>query len=371
MSRDKPCASAQDHMALRAELESALKGGGAAGELAIVHLRLGHLLRSQFLEGVSALKHFQDAFKLDPERLDAVGAARTVYRDLGRLPLVQKLINIEISSVEDVAQAAELYVELGDVLMDQGDVENAAAAYAEAIKGGADAAERLTDASTTESDWHERVRSLVDAASSASPADAARLLVRAAGVVRRYDEADAAEILERAYRADPKNDRVAALFEGTFVESEQAEELLSIQESLISDAGGEPELLYLFGSRWAERHLPEAAAPLLLRALRGRPDRTAAVTFLCVWSAQDEAICTGLLGLAVEDRIPSGNAETLSYLLASAGLVALRDLNNMQQAKKCFDSLAAVAPSHPALAEYRAQAATAAEPSTNIVSIQE
>ncbi len=371
MSSDRPCASAQDHLALREELEASLLAGGDPSELAVLHLRLGHLLRGQFLEGVSALKHFQEAFKLDPERLDAVGAARSVYRELGRLPLVQKLINIEISSVDDLAQAAELYVELGDVLMDQGDVDNAAKAYVEAIKGGADAADQLTDASTTDEDWEERVGALVQAAAAASRADAANLLVRAAGIVRRFDPEEASRILQRAYRSDPTNERVAALFEGTYVESELAEELLLIQESLIEEAGGEPDLLYLFGSRWAERHLPEAAAPLLLRALRGRPDQTAPVTFLFVWSREDAAVRTGLLELAVETTTESANAETLSYLLASAGLVALRDVNNMQQAEKCFDSLAAVAPRHPALAEFRARRASAAKPSPSTESIQE
>ena len=71
MTIDRRCDSAQDHLAFRAELEEAIQSGGDASELAVLHLRLGHLLRNQFLEGVTALKHFQEAFKLDGERLDA------------------------------------------------------------------------------------------------------------------------------------------------------------------------------------------------------------------------------------------------------------------------------------------------------------
>ncbi len=372
MSSDRLSASAQDDMALRAELEASCADVAEPSQLAIAHLRLGHLLRNQFLEGVAALKHFQEAFKLDAERLDAVGAARSVYRDLGRLSLVQKLINIEISSVEDVEQAANLYVELGDVLLDQGDIENAAKAYIEAVKGGADAAERLTDTTTTEEDWQERTSGLLGLADESEPEVASELFVRAAGIARRFDEAEATRMLERAYRLHPFNERVAASFEGMFIESDKAgEELLDIQEELIRQSGEDPDLLYLFGSRWAVRHFPDVAAPLLSRALRIRADRTPPVAFLCEWGAEDAAIRTALLEVAVEVSSGSANAETLSYLLASAGLVALRDVNNMQQAKKCFDSLAAVAPGHPALAEYRAHEATAAKPSPSSESIQE
>lgn len=363
--------SAQAHQLERAQLDDQLSKETDAGKLAVLHLQLGHLLRGQFLEGVNALKHFQEAFKLDPERLDAVGAARSVYRELGRLPLVQKLLNIEISSVEDVSQAGELYKELGDVLVDQGDAENAALAYAEALKGGAVVSERLEDVQVTDDTWQERMADLVKEASSFKPSEAAELLVRAAGIVRRFDVAEGAALLERAYRLDPHNERVASLFEGLHIESERAEELLEIQESLIQEASDPVALLLLFGGRWAQRHLPEAACPLLRRALSSGPVPTSTVTFLLVQGQEDPAVRKGLVQLAKGATPESQGAETLSYLLASAALVALRDLNNMQQAKDLFDRLLAVAPSHPALLEFREHEAAGSVPSTSSESIQE
>ena len=187
--------SAQDHLAQRGELEAAIEAGGEATELAVLHLQLGHLLRNQFLEGVTALRHFQEAFKLDSERLDAVGAARAVYRELGRLPLVQKLINIEISSVEDVEQAAQLYLELGDVLMDLGDFENAALAYTEAQKGGASAEEQLEDAQIREAEWQSRVSDLIQQAGEKGGKAGARFLARAAIIVRKFDQAEGSVLL--------------------------------------------------------------------------------------------------------------------------------------------------------------------------------
>ena len=44
------------------------------------------------MQGVKALKHFQDAFKLNAALLDALAEARQVYWELGKLNMVQKLL---------------------------------------------------------------------------------------------------------------------------------------------------------------------------------------------------------------------------------------------------------------------------------------
>jgi len=366
------CESAHDHLVARAELEAALESEAEPEARAILHLRLGHLLRGQFLEGVAALRHFQDAFKLDQARLDAVGAARSLYRELGRLPLVQKLLNIEISKCDpdDLATIASLYVELGDVLVDQGDAEHAAVAYSEALKAGATVSAELEDVQVAESEWTARTSDLISAAEEDATA-AVGFLLRAAGIARRFDEATATSLLEKAYRLDPRHERVAALFEGGFVHAEQAEELIALQEQVVAENPDDAELLYVFGARWAQRHLPEAAAPLLERAIRSTPGKSSAVTFLQTLSNKEPEKRGDLMALA--DEVSSGRSgdETHSYLLASAGLVALRDLNNIDQARKFFDRLAEVAPSHRALVEFREAIAGATATSTSSESIQE
>ncbi len=365
------CESAHDYQQARVELEKALEQEQSPEGLALLHLRLGHLLRGQFLQGVAALKHFQEAFKLDSSRLDAVGAARSVYRELGRLPLVQKLLNIEISSVEDLEQAASLYRELGDVLVDQGDVENAAIAYAEALKGGVDVREELEDVQVTADDWVTRAEMLAHLASDASPSIGAGLLIRAAGIARSYDAERSSRFLEQAYRVEPTNDRVAALFEGGFVEAEQAEELILLQEGMVEESSDSEHLLYAFGARWAQRQLPEAAAPFLKKALRLAPGRRAAITFLQSLGGQEPHRRGELIELADEVSSGFGSDDTLTYLLASAGLVALRELNNLQQAKKFFDRLAEVAPGHRALVEFSEHVAANTDSSEISESTQE
>src|SRR5690606_28980953 len=178
-------------------------------------------------------------------------------------------------------------------------------------------------------------------------------------------------LLDRAYRLDPFNDRVAALFEGMYVESERAEDLVEIQRTLVAGSGDDAALLYRFGSRWAERHWPEGAVPFLEAALGQGDVPTSAVTFLVAHGAEDTEAQKRLVALATEGTATSLSAETLSYLLASAALVALRDLNNMHQAKKLFDRLESVAPRHRALLEFREHEAASSIPSTSSESIQE
>jgi len=47
-------------------LEQGLSSAQDATLKADIHLRLGRVLHTQFLQGVRALKHFQDAYKLNP-----------------------------------------------------------------------------------------------------------------------------------------------------------------------------------------------------------------------------------------------------------------------------------------------------------------
>lgn len=366
------CESAQDYLAAREQLESEVAQEATHEEKALLHLRLGHLLRGEFLEGVTALKHFQDSYKLDNSRLDAIAAARSVYRELGRLPLVQKLLNIEIQHSSDSSEGAvaQLYCELGDVLVDQGDAENAAEAYALALSSGADVSAQLEDVQVAEAEWETRVAELLDEAGS-EPTLSLSLLLRAVGIARRFDEETASALLERAYRLDPRDERVASLFEGIFVSSERGEELVELQEELLKERPDADELVYVFGYRWAQRHFVDAAAPFLERAVRLQPERHAPITFLQSLNRADPERSSRLVQLADEVSSGPGGDASLSYLLASAGLVALRDLNSINQAKKFFDRLAAVAPGHPALVEFHEHVAQSTASSKSSESIQE
>src|SRR5690606_30671680 len=115
-------------------LEQGITTAQDDGVKARLHLRLGRLLRDRFLQGVKALKHFQDAFKLNNQLTEALEEARAVYWELGKLNMVQKLLELQLKNTADNAAGSELCVLLGDVLTDQGDYDRATEAYAKALQ---------------------------------------------------------------------------------------------------------------------------------------------------------------------------------------------------------------------------------------------
>ena len=51
--------------------------------------------------GVKALKHFQDAYKQNPALVEALAEARAVYWDLGKLNMVQKLLELQLKAAPE------------------------------------------------------------------------------------------------------------------------------------------------------------------------------------------------------------------------------------------------------------------------------
>src|SRR5213596_517720 len=127
--RLKQLESHHDWQGLAEALEQGLAAAQDQSTKAALHLRLGRLLYGQFLQGVRALKHFQDAFKLNPSLIEALAEARSIYWELGKLNMVQKLLELQLKSTQDAALRATLLRELGDVLCDAGDYERATEAY--------------------------------------------------------------------------------------------------------------------------------------------------------------------------------------------------------------------------------------------------
>jgi hypothetical protein len=107
----------RDWQGLVDELEKGIQAGDSNAAKAAYHLQLGYVLEGKFLSGVKALKHFQDAYKLNPALVESLAAARQIYWDLGKLNMVQKLLELELkSAAQDAARSTALLVELGDVL---------------------------------------------------------------------------------------------------------------------------------------------------------------------------------------------------------------------------------------------------------------
>src|SRR5580704_11700197 len=164
----------RDWQGLVEELEKGIASSAANGAKAQFHLKLGHVLEAKFLAGVKALKHFQDAYKLNPALTESLEAARSVYWDLGKLNMVQKLLELELKAGATEPRASALLVELGDVLCDQGDWDKAAATYARALgsSGGKnpEASACLADVQVEAGTWQEHLAGLLRGVTQASEA---------------------------------------------------------------------------------------------------------------------------------------------------------------------------------------------------------
>src|SRR5687768_477202 len=171
--------SFHDWHAVAETLEQGLAATNDPVGKADLHLRLGRVLRVRFLQGVRALKHFQDAYKLNPALIEALSEARGIYWDLGKLNMVQRLLELELKAAPPGQSRSALLRELGDVLCDLGDYDRAAESYAKALQATegdkGDLPLVLEDTQVGDNEWQDRVGAMLrDARSSKAPAEKAR-----------------------------------------------------------------------------------------------------------------------------------------------------------------------------------------------------
>ena len=345
-------------------LEQGLGSTQDATLKADIHLRLGRVLHTQFLQGVRALKHFQDAYKLNPSLFDALSEARAIYWELGKLNMVQKLLELQLKSAPDARVKSALFNELGDVLCDVGEYERAAESYAKALQNAegkpGDIGERLLDAQVGADEWQDRIAALLRAAHDApTSVDSSAIFLRAARIARRFAPSEYEGILAQAYAADPASASAAALYEGLLVEAQRTEAILETQrEALkrIEAPVAKADASFRFGARWALRHQNlEVGGQFLEESLRLDPSREPAFTFLKDALGVRGGEWERVLRLADEVSDRAGISASAGYLLASAGLIAWREGGDLIRARKFFERLSRVDPTHPALQAFEAQ----------------
>jgi tetratricopeptide (TPR) repeat protein len=345
-------------------LEQGIAATGDAGAKADLHLRLGRVLRTRFLQGVRALKHFQDAYKLNPALLEALAEARGIYWDLGKLNMVQKLLELQLKAVTDGSARAPLLRELGDVVCDLGDYDRATELYAKALQASdgkpGDLPELLQDMQAGDGEWEDRLTSLVaEAQSSNDPAVKASLLLRASRVARRFAPSEVEGILAQAYTADPADRRAAATYEGLLSEQQRTDAILETQRGALEatiDPRQRADSAYVFGSRWALRHQNlEVGAELVESALRLDPTREEAFTFLRDVYGARAGDWDRVIALADELADRSNLGSSAAYLLAQAGLIAWKERGDLIKARRLFERLAVVDSKQPALLAFEAQ----------------
>jgi tetratricopeptide (TPR) repeat protein len=356
--------SVRDWQGVVEELEKGIAGGGSSIAKAAFHLRLGRVLEAKFLAGVKALKHFQDAYKLNPELVESLEAARRIYWDLGKLNMVQKLIELELKAAPAGPNASALLLELGDVLCDLGDYEKATATYARSLgaSGGKnqEASACLEDLQVDASGWQAHVAGLLRRAHEATlPEAKSRLFLRAARVTRRFDPPETEGMLANAYAADPSSKQAAALYEGMLAELGRTDAIERLQhdiESKTPERIARAQIALLFGVRWVARHQNiDLGAKFLEEAVKLDPANEGAFHFLTDAYGKKAGDWNRVLTIAEEAATHAGDNGNATFLLAQAGTIAWRQLGNLIRARASFQRLSAVAPEHPQLRAFEAQ----------------
>src|SRR6185503_19732348 len=344
--------SVRDWQGLVEELEKGIASEGEAAVKASYHLRLGRVLEDKFLHAVKALKHFQDAYKLNPALIEALQQARAIYWDLGKVNMVQKLLELELKSAQDGPLATALLIELGDVLSDAGDYEKATSTYARAlgVSGGSSEEARacLGDMQVDETTWMGHLAGLVEQAGAAPDASArARLFLRAARVAKRFSPGDVEGLLARAYEADPGDKQAAAIFEQLLVEEDRTQAIAETQRRILEARAGaaRADAAFRFGVRWATRHQnQELGGQYLEEALEQDPGNEAAFAYLRdLWGAK-QGDWDRVIQLAEKAATQNGGSP---FMIAQAGTILWRNSGNLIRARAWFERLAALVPDHP------------------------
>ena len=352
----------RDWQSLVEELEKGISGASQNAQKAAFHLQLGRVLEKKFLAGVKALKHFQDAYKLNPALLESLEEARAIYWELGKINMVQKLLELELKAVQG-PEASRLLVELGDVLSDLGDNDKATATYARALaaSGGEnkEASACLEDVQAESGSWEGQVAQLLRAANDAPSTTKGRLLVRAARIARRFAPSETISMLARAYAANPLSREASALYEGALADAGDLARLEKEQQGLlaeIADRDARAKMALTFGTRWVTRHgNAEVGARFLEDALKLDPTQDGAFFFLREAYGKKGGDWNRVLTLAEEAMTHAGENGDATFLLAQAGTIAWREMGNLIRARNVFERLAAAHPAHPQLRAFEAQ----------------
>lgn len=351
--------SQHDWYGLVAALEEGLAAATDNAQKASIHLRLGRVLNARFIQGVRALKHFQDAYKLNPTLVEALADARSIYWEIGKLNMVQKLVEMQLKGTTDAAVAASLAAQLGDVLYDLEQYDRAQQSYARALEysGGSEVAlrEAVGDLSVTHETWQERIAQLLRAGHAESSSQGkGRAFLRAARIARRFAVEEAEGILTQAYTADFRNSASTTLLENLLVQNQRTDLILQLQQSIVAGCITDSErvaALVHFGTRWALRHQnPEVASLFFKDALVRDPSQVALLIYMRDQSAGDARIVGELLAVVDEAARTAGELPAVrSGLFTLAGLFAWKDVSDLEKARIYYGAVSKVFPSLPTL----------------------
>jgi len=347
------------------ELEKELEASGTKPEQSERLFELAALVEDVIPERERALGLYQRAWKLHPDNLKALSRAREVYGEIGRYEMVAKLGEMELRSPH---ASANLPAIVGEALLDSGQKDKALPILQRALGSTPDSV-RVKDALAAvtydQEFWADEVDRLADDADRFDDAQAVRMLLRAARIVRleNADDPRLEELLKRIFVKDLDEPSANFIYETVLATNTRWDDLERHQlrrAERASDHGQKVEVLRMFALEWVQRFKDkDRGAKFFDAALRANssngeaPMRSVVAAFALLRQVQGEkGEWLQLLDIADAVLAKITGAEDKLYVALQAGNIAFEHLNDVDRAKKYFAIAQAVEPQNPSVLDF-------------------
>jgi tetratricopeptide (TPR) repeat protein len=348
------------------ELEKELEQSGAKPEQSERLYELARLTEEVVPEREKALGLYQRAWKLHPDNLKALSRAREVYGELGRHEMVAKLGEMELKSP---AAHVDLAAIVGEALLDSGQKQKAQAFLERALEKTPSAV-RVKDALAAlnyePEFWQDEVDRLAESAGQEEPKTAARMLLRAARIMRIEAPEDPRyqQLLERIFEYDLDDPSANAMYESLLAAGQRWDEIAAHHERRVQAAGGLAEQIERargFALVWVQRFKDrDRAATFFGKALLGATSNGSGATMRSIPAAF--TLLKQVLGARGEWKLLVDRAEAiLSHLVSDedklfvanlAGVVSWRELSDIDRARGFFRLAHEIEPTAPDVADF-------------------
>lgn len=293
-----------------------------------------------------AMVRYQRAFKLNPQQVAALQAARAVYVQQGNWRLVLQLYSLELQVTADPGRQADLYFEMAEVcharLDEPGDAALCVRSAVRLVPDHPRAASFAELLEAVRGDARARLDALVaQAEATRDPRQRATLQLQAAELWLKEQPDDPATeaLLKQVLEADPRNDHARILLE-------QYYELNGLWDSLIAHLEGRVEQTSRKADRLAivqrlaqiarqELQDAEVATRWYREVLALEPVEQEALSF-CVDAYSDAEKWTDLVAIyeaALRSRARAGNE---SAMLIQIAMILWKKVADLEQAENYF-----------------------------------
>ncbi|HKE19803.1 MAG TPA: tetratricopeptide repeat protein, partial [Kofleriaceae bacterium] len=358
------------------ELEREAEGIKSERERSELLFEIGNLTEEVIPERDRALALYQRAWKLFPENIKALTRARQIYRELGRLEMVAKVGELELKVRErDRAAVSELAGLVGESLLDCGQREKALPLLQLALEADPDSLrvkDALAAAEYDPDDWIDAVERLSNDAPRFDTITAARMLLRAARIVHLETPEDALyeKLLRQVLVNDPQNEPANFLYESLLSRTARWDDLEKhhLDRAIaVAEDSARAGLYRQFALEWVQRFKDrERGARFFAKAIEmsaqngaiHMPSMVAGFSLVreAFGARADWQQILTLADVALARAMPD---EQRLFVAIEAGLVAWRELKDIERARAYFGVASHIDPGTPHLIDFESEAGPA------------